>query len=72
MKLREVGLSAACYHDDMERDEKAQTHSLWSEGQPRVVVATIAFGLAIDNDHTRLVFQTTMATSDAGYFQESG
>lgn len=62
----------ACKHDDMEGDERAVTHTLRSEGQPSVVVTSIAFGLDIDNQYTRFVKQATLATSIARYFQESG
>lgn len=72
MKLREVGVSAACYHNDMERDERAQTHIFCCDGQPGVVVATIEFGLYIDKHHTSLAIQATTAKRIAGYFQKSG
>lgn len=72
MKLCHYGISAGCYHGDMDYGARSTVHTEWSEGCLQVVVATIAFGLGIDNQHVRFVIHATMATSLEGYYQESG
>lgn len=71
-KLASAGILAACYHGDMEACDRKETHKAWTVGSVHVVVATIAFGLGIDNPHARFVVHATMATSIEGYYQESG
>lgn len=71
-KLVQGGIDVGSYHGDMDADARAATHRDWSEGNIRVVVATIAFGLGIDNRNARFVIHATMATSVEGYYQESG
>lgn len=71
-KLKAVGVRAGCYHGDMDRKARWNVHEGWSKGTMRVVVATIAFGLGVNNHHTRFVVHATMATSIEGYYQESG
>lgn len=70
--LQSAGIQAGCYHGDMYPEERKDTHVQWSKGEIRVVVATIAFGLGIDNHKVRFVIHSTMATSVEGYYQESG
>lgn len=71
-KLALGGVDVGSYHGDMDADARAATHHDWSEGNIRVMVATIAFGLGIDNRNARFVIHATMATSIEGYYQESG
>lgn len=70
--LQEAGIHAGCYHGDLEHEERNEIHSAWSDGRVQVVVATIAFGLGIDNPHVRFIIHATMATSLEAYYQESG
>lgn len=67
-----LGIRCGCYHGDMTREERAKVHEGWQEGRIQVTVATLAFGLGIDNQLTRFVVHATMATSLEGYYQESG
>lgn len=66
------GIRCGCYHGEMTREERAKVHEGWQDGRIQVVVATLAFGLGIDNQRTRFVVHATMATSLEGYYQESG
>eukprot|EP00177_Eucheuma_denticulatum_P001806 GFKZ01003232.1.p1 GENE.GFKZ01003232.1~~GFKZ01003232.1.p1 ORF type:complete len:897 (-),score=123.99 GFKZ01003232.1:192-2738(-) len=70
--LRQKGIACGCYHGDMTMAERAEVHEGWQRGKTLVVVATIAFGLGIDNLRVRFVIHATMATSIEGYYQESG
>lgn len=71
-QLRVHGIKAAAYHGDLDRDVRKQVHEKWSDGRLLVVIATIAFGLGIDNPNVRFVIHATMATSLEAYYQESG
>lgn len=70
--LRESGLKAGCYHGDMAAVDRNCVHNLWSSRNLHVMVATIAFGLGIDNPHVRYVIHCTMPSSLEAYYQESG
>lgn len=71
-KLVSAGILAGCYHGDLEQDERSSVYEQWSAGELHVVVATIAFGMGIDNQNTRFVIHATISTSLEGYYQESG
>lgn len=71
-QLKELGVSAECYHGDLGRDERTAVHENWGKGRVTVVIATVAFGLGINNPNTRFVIHLTMSTSLEGYYQESG
>ena len=71
-RLRELGVNAAAYHGDLPGETRLGVHDLWSQGHVKVVVATIAFGMGIDNQNVRFVVHATMASSLEGYYQESG
>lgn len=70
--LNKLGIRAGCYHGYMTREERNIVHEGWQNGELQVAVATIAFGLGIDNPKVRFVIHATMATSLEGYYQESG
>ncbi|CAN8076776.1 unnamed protein product [Agarophyton chilense] len=70
--LAEHGVNASCYHADMSISDRAEVHDMWSTGHLSIVVATIAFGLGIDNPHVRFIIHATMAASLEAYYQESG
>lgn len=71
-QLKTLGVSAECYHGDLGRDERTAVHENWGKGHVTVVIATVAFGLGINNPNTRFVIHLTMSTSLEGYYQESG
>lgn len=70
--LNILGIKAGCYHGEMTRLDRNTVHEGWQNGNLQVAVATIAFGLGIDNQRARFVIHATMATSLEGYYQESG
>lgn len=58
------------YHAQIpNRDEVQQA---WMSGETKVMCATIAFGMGINNEHVRYVYHHTMPQSIEGYYQESG
>lgn len=70
--LRSMGIRAGYYHGAMEAESRNFVQEKWQSGELQVVVATIAFGLGIDNQKVRFVIHATMASSLEGYYQESG
>ncbi|KAI9012939.1 P-loop containing nucleoside triphosphate hydrolase protein [Gaertneriomyces semiglobifer] len=65
-------IKAAVYHADLDDIDRDEVHTLWRAGEIQVVVATIAFGLGINQPNVRFVVHHTMSKSVEGYYQESG
>lgn len=70
--LQRKGIRTAYYHGGMDGASRNFVHEKWQSGGFQVVVATIAFGLGIDNQNVRFVIHATMSSSLEGYYQESG
>ena len=63
---------AGVYHGGMGKQARRQSLEDWSCGSVRVVCATVAFGMGINNGNVRYVIHETMPRSLASYYQESG
>ncbi|XP_069765480.1 ATP-dependent DNA helicase Q1 isoform X2 [Narcine bancroftii] len=72
MSLQKLGISAGCYHANMEATMKSKVHKDWSLNIIKVVVATVAFGMGIDKADVRFVFHQSLSKSMENYYQESG
>lgn len=59
-ELRGAGVSCQGYHADMEPARRERVHLQWSQGRVQVIVATIAFGMGINNPHVRFVIHHTL------------
>ena len=61
------------YHAKVEpQSERQKRQRLWSNGQVKVIVATIAFGMGINKPDVRYVIHHSLPKSMDGFSQESG
>ena len=70
--LQENGIPAIGYHGKMEASERRHNQRLWSSGEVRVVVGTVAFGLGINKAAVRKVIHLSLPKSVEQYYQEAG
>jgi len=63
---------ATAYHAGMEARSRKRIQEQWLSGQRPVIVATIAFGMGIDNPHVRAVTHFQHPASIEAYYQEGG
>ncbi len=66
------GISATFYHGGLLKGEKKQKLTKWLTGKTKVMVATNAFGMGIDNTNVRSVIHYQIPDSVENYFQEAG
>ena len=65
------GLEARAYHAGMKPEERSEVQEWWMAG-PRIVVATIAFGMGIDKADVRYVYHFNLPKGLENYSQEIG
>jgi RecQ family ATP-dependent DNA helicase len=70
--LCSIGVRASHYHAGMDKDIRRRTQEGWMNGEYRVIVATIAFGMGIDKPDVRFILHYNPATSLENYVQEAG
>lgn len=70
--LTESGIPALAYHAGLTTAEKDLRQANWTNHRVRVMVATNAFGMGIDNPGVRVVIHYAMPDSIEAYFQEAG
>ncbi len=66
------GVGALPYHAGLDAAVRAANQHRFIDGDGRVIVATIAFGMGIDKPDVRFVAHLDMPKSIEGYFQETG
>ena len=71
-KLAAKGVPAAHFHGGMKQRERSDALSAWQVGTKSVMVATVAFGMGIDQPDVRLVVHMTPPSSLERYEQEVG
>ena len=70
--LNEAGIPATFYHAGLDAAVKDERQQAWQRDEVRVMVATNAFGMGIDNPDVRLVIHIDCPDSIEAYFQEAG
>ena len=70
--LKDNGCSAEYYNGGMKYMERSMRQEQWSSGKVRVMVATNAFGLGIDQANVRFVVHYDVCDSLEAYYQEAG
>ncbi len=71
-QLNSLGISSDFYHGGITSEEKNSRLEEWLQGKTKVMVATNAFGMGIDNPNVRYVFHIQLPESLESYFQEAG
>jgi ATP-dependent DNA helicase RecQ len=70
--LEENGIAALGYHGQMDATERRRNQERWTNGEPPVMVSTIAFGLGINKSDVRAVIHLSLPKSIEQYYQEAG
>ncbi len=70
--LKEHGISADFYHAGLTPDERSSRQEAWMKDNPRIMIATNAFGMGIDKPDVRAVVHMDLPDSLEAYFQEAG
>ncbi len=71
-RLQRDGIGALAYHAGLEGEERRRRQDAFVDGEARIVVATIAFGMGIDKPDVRFVVHFDIPRNLEGYYQESG
>ena len=71
-ELVEHGISGLPYHADLDSEIRRQNQEAFINGDTRVIVATIAFGMGIDKEDVRFVLHVGLPKEPESYYQEIG
>ena len=71
-RLSDDGVSAKPYHAGLVAKERSMNQELFLRDEVRVICATIAFGMGINNPNVRFVVHHDLPKNVEGYYQETG
>ncbi|OGS69934.1 MAG: hypothetical protein A3F91_08400 [Flavobacteria bacterium RIFCSPLOWO2_12_FULL_35_11] len=72
LKITSWGMPALAYHANMNRDDRTNVQQKFTDGEINCIVATIAFGMGIDNPQIRLIVHYGCPSDIESYYQEIG
>ncbi|PIE02072.1 MAG: DNA helicase RecQ [Acidobacteria bacterium] len=70
--LNESGLNSLPYHAGLSKEQRVHNQERFSREEVQIMVATVAFGMGIDQSNIRYVIHLGMPKSLSHYQQESG
>lgn len=70
--LNSVGIKSICYHAGLPAETRSNNQLRFHNGDIRVIVSTVAFGMGIDKPNVRRVIHFNLPPSLENYYQESG
>lgn len=70
--VRDCGIKCLPYHAGLNTDLRHNSQQQFMDGKVKCIVATIAFGMGINNRHVRLVVQYGCSGDLTSYYQEIG
>ena len=71
--VRDCGIKCLPYHAGLNTDLRHKSQQQFMDGKVKCIVATIAFGMGINNRHVRLVVQYGCSGDlTSSYYQEIG
>ncbi len=72
LNLQQQGIDAQAYHAGMDSDKRQFIQKQFMQGEVKLIVATIAFGMGIDKADIRYVIHYDLPKSIENYSQEIG
>ena len=70
--LPRLGLRVGMYHGRMTQNEREESQKAFMRNNPRIMIATNAFGLGVDKPDIRFVIHYNVPGSIEQYYQEAG
>jgi len=67
-----LGLKVGMYHGKMTKNERDESQRSFMRNNPRIMIATNAFGLGVDKPDIRFVIHYNVPGSIEAYYQEAG
>ncbi|CAN5232428.1 hypothetical protein BH10CYA1_BH10CYA1_08200 [soil metagenome] len=71
-RMRQSGLTAACYHAGLTGDQRQRAQKLFETDKVSTIVSTVAFGMGVDKANIRRVIHYNLPGSLESYYQEAG
>ncbi|MBS2000013.1 MAG: ATP-dependent DNA helicase RecQ [Cyanobacteria bacterium SZAS LIN-5] len=71
-RMRQSGLTAACYHAGLSSEQRQRAQKLFEGDKVSTIVSTVAFGMGVDKANIRRVIHYNLPGSLESYYQEAG
>lgn len=71
-RMRQSGLTAACYHAGLSGEQRQRAQKLFENDRVSTIVSTVAFGMGVDKANIRRVIHYNLPGSLESYYQEAG